>query len=96
MRRALEEYCIMGVETTIPFHQRILDSHRFMGGQFNTTFVDEQFSLQSPDIDPHDARVAAILTALVVHQRQARRAVQERPGSTSRWHWSRPVGGWPQ
>jgi acetyl-CoA carboxylase biotin carboxylase subunit len=96
MRRALEEYRIMGVKTTIPFHQRILDSHRFMGGQFDTTFVDEQFSLPGPDVDPHDARVAAILAALVVHQRQARRAVQERPGSTSRWHWSRPVGGWPQ
>src|SRR5574341_739339 len=34
MRRALEEYRIMGVKTNIPFHQRLLDSPRFMGGQF--------------------------------------------------------------
>ncbi len=96
MRRALEEYRIMGVKTTIPFHQRLLDSHRFMAGQFDTNFVNERFSLSSPSIDPHDAQVAAILATLVVHRRQARRAVEDRPGSTSRWHWSRPVGGWPQ
>jgi acetyl/propionyl-CoA carboxylase alpha subunit len=96
MRRALEEYRIMGIKTTIPFHQHLLNSHRFMGGQFDTSFVNERFSLSSPSIDPQDAQVAAILATLAVHQRQARRAVEDRPGSTSRWHWSRPVGGWPQ
>ncbi len=96
MRRALEEYRIMGVKTTIPFHQRLLDSHRFMGGQFDTSFVNERLPLSSPSIDPDDARVAAILATLVVHQRQVRRAVEDRPGSTSRWRWSSPAGGWPK
>ena len=31
MRRALEEYRIVGVRTNIPFHQMMMDSHRFMG-----------------------------------------------------------------
>ena len=52
MRRALEEYRIMGIKTTIPFHQRILDSHRFMGGQFDISFVDERLSLDSPPVNP--------------------------------------------
>lgn len=94
MRRALEEYRIMGIKTTIPFHQRILDSHRFMGGQFDTTFVDERLSLESPDFDAADARVAAILATLVAH-RQIRRTMEDSPGS-GRWRWSRPGGGWPQ
>jgi acetyl-CoA carboxylase biotin carboxylase subunit len=94
MRRALEEYRIMGIKTTIPFHQRILDSHRFMGGQFDIAFVDERLSLESPDLDPADARAAAILATLVAH-RQIRRTVEDRSGS-SRWRWSRPGGGWPQ
>jgi acetyl-CoA carboxylase biotin carboxylase subunit len=94
MRRALEEYRIMGIKTTIPFHQRILDSHRFMGGQFDIAFVDERLSLESPDLDPAAARVAAILATLVAH-RQIRQTVEDRPGS-SRWRWSRPGGGWPQ
>ena len=36
MRRALEEYKLVGVRTNIPFHQRLMDSTRFMGGQFDT------------------------------------------------------------
>jgi len=94
MRRALEEYRIMGIKTTIPFHQRILDSHRFMGGQFDILFVDERLSLEGPGLDPADARVAAILATLVAHQ-QIRQTVEDRSGS-SRWRWSRPGGGWPQ
>jgi acetyl-CoA carboxylase biotin carboxylase subunit len=94
MRRALEEYRIMGIKTTIPFHQRILDSHRFMAGQFDTTFVDERLSLRSPEMDSDSAQVAAVLATLIAH-RQQRRRIEERPGS-SRWRWSRPGGGWPQ
>ena len=44
MRRALEEYRIVGVRTNIPFHQTMMDSHRFMGGQYDTRFVEERFS----------------------------------------------------
>jgi len=35
MRRALEEYRIIGVRTNIPFYQRLMDSHRFMGAQYD-------------------------------------------------------------
>ncbi len=45
MRRALEEYRVVGVRTNIPFHQTMMDSHRFMGGQFDTRFVEERFSM---------------------------------------------------
>jgi acetyl/propionyl-CoA carboxylase alpha subunit len=47
MRRALEEYRIVGVRTNIPFHQTLMDSHRFMGGQFDTRFVEERFSMEA-------------------------------------------------
>ena len=94
MRRALEEYRIMGVKTTIPFHQRILDSHRFMGGQFDTTFVDERLSLESPATDPDDAQAAAILATMVAH-RQVRQTIEDH-SKRSRWRWSQSVGGWPQ
>ena len=41
MRRALDEYVIEGVPTTIPFHQRILSDARFRGGKFGVNFVDQ-------------------------------------------------------
>ena len=41
MYRALKEYVITGVETTIPFHQSIIEDPVFMSGNFNTGFIEE-------------------------------------------------------
>lgn len=41
MYRALKEYVIIGVETTIPFHQEIIEDDVFMSGKFNTGFIEE-------------------------------------------------------
>jgi acetyl/propionyl-CoA carboxylase alpha subunit len=75
MRRALEEYKIVGVRTNIPFHQNLMDSHRFMAGQFDTRFVEERFSMESPESkEERQAEIAAIIATLVAHQ-QTQRAV---------------------
>ncbi len=42
MRRALEEYVIEGVKTTIPFHLRILDNAFFRRGDFYTNFIQRR------------------------------------------------------
>lgn len=93
MRRALEEYRIVGVRTNIPFHQTLMDSHRFMGGQFDTRFVEERFSMDSAnEEDPH-AEVAAILATLTAHKQTERSAhvVRRNERDTSNWKW---VGRW--
>ncbi|MBO6088161.1 acetyl-CoA carboxylase biotin carboxylase subunit [bacterium] len=41
MYRALKEYVITGVETTLPFHQEIIEDPVFMSGQFNTGFIED-------------------------------------------------------
>lgn len=41
MYRALKEYVVTGVETTIPFHQAIVEDEVFMSGKFNTGFIEE-------------------------------------------------------
>jgi len=42
MQRALDEYIIEGVKTTIPFHQRLMRHERFKGGDFTTKFLEEE------------------------------------------------------
>jgi acetyl-CoA carboxylase biotin carboxylase subunit len=90
MRRSLEEYKIVGVRTNIPFHQNLMDSHRFMGGQFDTRFVEERFSMEAAESGRQDyAEIAAIIATLVAH-RQARSAaniVQRGDRDTSNWKW---------
>ena len=42
MQRALDEYIIEGVKTTIPFHQRLMRHPRFKSGDFTTKFMEEE------------------------------------------------------
>ncbi|MCX6149440.1 MAG: acetyl-CoA carboxylase biotin carboxylase subunit [Ignavibacteriales bacterium] len=39
-RRALEEFTIEGVPTTIPFQLKVLQDDRFLSGKFDTSFID--------------------------------------------------------
>ena len=48
MERALGEYFIEGVKTTIPFHQQLMKHKDFRAGNFNTGFM-ESFELQPED-----------------------------------------------
>jgi len=90
MRRALEEYKILGVHSNIPFHQRLMDSHRFMGGQYDTRFVEERFSIEEAE-EGIESRpeVAAILATLVAHRQTERAAhiIQRNERDTSNWKW---------
>jgi len=45
MHRALSEYFIEGVKTTIPFHLQLMKDERFLNGDFNTKFL-ESFELK--------------------------------------------------
>jgi acetyl-CoA carboxylase biotin carboxylase subunit len=40
MRRALDEYIIAGIKTTIPFHQQLMHHPKFMEGDFTTKFME--------------------------------------------------------
>ena len=94
MRRALEEYRVVGVRTNIPFHQTLMDSHRFMGGQYDTRFVEERFSMESASESlEDDAEIAAILATLVAHQETEHSAniVNRNERDASNWKW---VGRW--
>lgn len=44
MDRALTEYVIEGVKTTIPFHKTVINDPRFQSGKYSTDFVEELFS----------------------------------------------------
>ncbi len=88
MRRALEEYRIMGVKTNIPFHQHMVESHRFLTGQFDTSFVETRFSMDD-SVGENHALDAAILAALAAHKQgqQASQVVARGERDTSNWKW---------
>jgi len=89
MRRALEEYRIIGIKTNIPFHQQMMDSTRFIGGQFDTTFVESRFSMSEPRRE-EQRETAAVAAALLVHNRGWPTAS---PPQSEQSPWKR-VGRW--
>jgi acetyl-CoA carboxylase biotin carboxylase subunit len=88
IRRALQEYRVVGVKTNIPFHQAMMASHRFFAGSFDTTFVEERFSMTEEEL-PGEERVAAVIATLVAHQhgQQATQVVRRNERDTSNWKW---------
>ena len=72
MRRALGEYRIGGIKTSIPFHQEVMDSTEFIWGTFDTGFVERRHFEQPPNAK-HE-RVAAVAAALIAHE-EGRQAV---------------------
>ena len=38
--RSLSEYLVLGIDTTIPFHLRLLNNEIFRSGEFNTKFLE--------------------------------------------------------
>ena len=44
MKRALSEYIIEGVETTIPFYLEVLNNENYQKGNVTTAFIEENFS----------------------------------------------------
>lgn len=41
MKRALKEFIVEGINTTIPFHKQLMDDERFVSGNFNTGFLND-------------------------------------------------------
>jgi acetyl-CoA carboxylase biotin carboxylase subunit len=96
MQRALGEYSVKGIKTTIPFHARVMINQAFLAGTYDTTFIDRQF-------EPADAsrskplEAIAIIAAVLKAYRQskpqalARQGRQERPAGSA---WKRTGRSW--
>jgi acetyl-CoA carboxylase, biotin carboxylase subunit len=87
MKRALAEYKILGIQTSIPMHQKLLQSTSFIGGHFDTNFLDERFVMEEESRRESEA-VAAVIAALLTHDRR-QRAINIPPPVNSARGWKR-------
>ena len=75
MKRALREFQILGVSTSIPFHLAMLDDPNFISGAITTDYVEEVF--QMPQERPSTSRLAALAAAAYLN-----RAGEQAPGGS--------------
>jgi acetyl-CoA carboxylase biotin carboxylase subunit len=81
MRRALAEYRIIGIKTVLPFHIQVMNSARYQGGQFDTSFLEQHFAIDELSRPDH-AKVAAISATLLAHQRNQKALLLQQRGSS--------------
>jgi acetyl-CoA carboxylase biotin carboxylase subunit len=57
MRRALDEYYVTGIKTTVPFHSAIVRSAEFREGKYDTGFVERMMSSDHFEMKPAHSRL---------------------------------------
>jgi acetyl-CoA carboxylase biotin carboxylase subunit len=71
MRRALNDYIISGVETTIPFCRFVVEHPAFISGKFDTHFAEKHFTHEKTGrINKTEEEIAAVAAAIVVSEAQ--------------------------
>ena len=65
MTRALEEYSVRGVKTTIPFFRHVLRNQRFLKANFDTTFIENTPELLNyQDLYPEAERLSRLVAEI--------------------------------
>lgn len=90
MIRAIDEYQIAGVQTTLSFGRFVMEHEAFRSGQFDTGFVSKYFTPDklTPTTDPAEEQLAAVLSAwLLTNDKPVTAASQ--PVAVQRSNWKK-------
>jgi acetyl-CoA carboxylase biotin carboxylase subunit len=91
MRRALREFVVKGIKTSIPFHRVVMEHPQFLEGRFDTGFIESEILAHGArlPVDDEERQVAVMLAALAVYRRDRELATRAEPtpgkGEGSAW-----------
>ena len=88
MRRALMEYEIGGIKTTLPFFREIMEDEEFIDGKLDTGFIsryNERKNPSKPDAAAHDMAIVAAALAFSKKQRSVSATVNGDQSKPSKW-----------
>ncbi len=85
MRRALAEYTVVGVQTTIPILQHILRDEDFKAGRLSTHFVDRLMGVDRPQAAGRRRTVALIAAVLAAYDRAGKQSAAPVPPRAGAW-----------
>ncbi len=93
MRRALREFVVKGIKTSIPFHRVVMNHPKFLAGHYDTSFIEREIFATGAhrlQVDDAEKEVALMLAAIAAYQRDrelAARADRASGGGSggSRW-----------
>jgi acetyl-CoA carboxylase, biotin carboxylase subunit len=85
MARALSEYTVVGVQTTIPILQHIMRDQDFVAGRLSTQFLERLMDVDRPEAAGRRRTVALIAAALAAYDRAGKQAPMAAPSGHSAW-----------
>ena len=85
MARALAEYKVVGVRTTIPLLEHIVGDPDFAAGRLSTHFLDRLLDRDRPEAEGRQRGIALIAAALAAYDRASVQAPSPAPAATSAW-----------
>jgi acetyl-CoA carboxylase biotin carboxylase subunit len=89
LRRVLAEYRVIGVKTTVPFFQWLLDQPEFTDATFDTTYLDrvlaDRKGLSFVTADEHDERDAVVAAAITAWFRSHQAVAASANDAASVW-----------
>ena len=95
MARALDEFQLVGVSTSAPFHRALMEHPAFRAGELSIRFLDEYPELAAPAARNPELRAAAVAAALLEHEdRRSRAAPRMGGGSNELPSWRRGGATW--
>ncbi|NNL87074.1 MAG: ATP-grasp domain-containing protein, partial [Myxococcales bacterium] len=76
LRRALQEFVVKGIKTSIPFHLKVLRHPKFIEGDYDTGFIDEYMAggKGAPEPPGPERQTALALAAIAAYRRDKARA----------------------
>jgi propionyl-CoA carboxylase alpha chain len=85
MERAIDDYAIAGVETTLPFCRFVMGHPAFRSGKYDTHFVRDHFTPEGlAGNDPAEAEAAALVAGHLLQER-TRSVIPVATQGPSRW-----------
>jgi acetyl/propionyl-CoA carboxylase alpha subunit len=92
MVRAIEEYQISGVKTTLPFCKFVMEHEAFVSGKFDTGFVENHYSPEMLDLfDEDELEIAALMTAYLDDKKLCPGHISGNDSIKSNWKVNRTI-----
>jgi acetyl/propionyl-CoA carboxylase alpha subunit len=101
MRRALDEYSVIGVRTTLPFARWLMEHPRYLAGDMSTDFIAEEWDTRNaatPASPPDEGengvlapeQIAALVGGILLNEHVEEEKLRRKPAGengteTSRW-----------
>jgi len=91
MKRAISEYVVTGIQTTLPFGEFVMNHKAFIDGDFNTHFIQDHFDaerdLTGPDEISDELAVAA--ATFFEGSKKVSQAKSSKDESNNEWYANR-------